>query len=444
MRLSLKPIFIQEKSTGFWAQYDLLLILAFTSALLTPLLTRAGILPGEARWISDLAVAIVIGLVCTRMLVFDRIPGAALMIAGISVIGAVVATFEGQNLSATAWGWWIMFRFPMVGLYAFLQPHWPKQFSQRLIKLCLAILGMEVTVQIGQYLTGVPPGDHLAGTFGRFGTGPLIIFILFVLCLALGQWLTNGHWKMLVWVLLLGGTSSVLGEMKLFPFAATGLTLLALMIHTIQGGKLHKQIKLVVMLAVFMFAFVSFYNAVVVEIRGTRRLEEYFELEASASYLNHVGRNTETGNYNLGRDFALTYGWNVISSGDVATFLFGMGLGSRGSSRSLGITGQGLERGYYGLTAGTSLLVLMQELGVVGLAAFGGFMLWTVVALTKDIKSDTKPDITTLRYGILLFTLCWPLWLWYNTAWTASVAMLLYWTSLGYVLSRSRIGDVSH
>jgi hypothetical protein len=412
----------------------LLLLLAFAVDLLTPFLIREGILPSAVRWLPDLAVAGMIVLAFANMLVFDHIPRGVLLIVGISLIGITVAFFEGQTIAATGWGWWLMFRYILVGILAYLQDYWPEQFAKRLINLCMIILGFEFVVQLGQFATGQIPGDDLAGTFGRGGTATLIIFILFLLCIALGQWLTNDKWHMLLWVLLIGGISSVLGAMKLFPFAAIALGGVALLIHMVQRRQLRKLPMYLILFIGIVLVFAVFYNEVVVQEIGGRRLEQYLELQTLDRYLNF--RSYEgAGRYELGRGFALSLGWETIQR-DTTTFLFGMGLGSRGESVSLGIAGEGLRQSYYGLTSGTSLLVLMQEMGVIGLVVLVGAILWIIVTLAKDIKMDPGSDITVLRYAIILFSIGWPLWLWYARAWNMGVPMLLYWVTLGYLLGK--------
>ncbi len=412
----------------------LLLLAAFAVDLLTPFLVWKGILPSGVRWLSDLAVAGVLVLTLVHILSFDHIPKAVLLILSMSLIGITVALFEGQSILATAWGWWLFFRYLFVGIFAYLQPIWPKNFARWLIHLCIVILTFEVVVQFGQYFNGEIPGDNLAGTFGRNGTASLIIFILFTFCLALGQWLTDGKWQWLAWTLVLGGISSVLGEIKLFPFVILALGVATLFIKILQGRRLHKLLIYLVLLGAVTLIFTNFYNTVVAEERGTRRLEEFLELQTLKNYLNFT--RSEGGRYELGRGFALTLGWEIIQK-DTTTFLFGMGLGARGESVALGIAGEGLRQSYYGFTSGTSLLVLMQELGVIGLAIIGGVILWIIITLARDIKLDPGSNVTILRYALILFSIGWPVWLWYTSVWATSVTMLLYWVTLGYVLARS-------
>src|SRR5690606_6378846 len=96
-------------------------------------------------------------------------------------------------------------------------------------------------------------------------------------------------------------------------------------------------------------------------------------------------------------------------------------------SRTLGSSGAGLSGGPLGLSVGTSMLVMMQELGVVGMLVMGGFLIWAGWTLYADTRRYPDSDLLWLRYALLMFTVLWPVWLWYTTSWTIRVAMLVYW-----------------
>ena len=59
-----------------------------------------------------------------------------------------------------------MFKYPLVGLYVYLQPAPSPHFPARLRIIGISLLILEVGVQIGQYLTGEKVGDNLAGILG--------------------------------------------------------------------------------------------------------------------------------------------------------------------------------------------------------------------------------------------------------------------------------------
>lgn len=411
----------------------LLIAAAFFAELFLPLLIWKTPIPGAARWLADGFVLLIAGLACTRMLLFDRIPKAFLLVVGAALIGGTVATFEAQPMLATLWGVWRMFMYPMVAFFAYLQPSWPRQIASRVFLLAVSLLGLEVVVQLGQYAAGQTPGDNLAGTFGWKGVGSLVMFVLLVLCLAFGKWLTDGSWRALVFAIVMGLLASVFGEMKVYPIALLLIAATASLLYLWRGGQFYKILNYGLVLVIATAAFLFLYNIVVSEGRGVRRLEAYTELAQVTKYLNNVNYNSETGRYNLGRGFALTYGWEIIQR-DSTTRLFGMGIGTRNESSSLGVVGRALEDSDYGVTSGTSLLVLMQETGLVGLAILGLFFCWLILALLRDIQVEPESDMTVLRYGIVLFSIFWPLWLWYHRAWNFGPSMILYWALVGYLL----------
>jgi hypothetical protein len=82
---------------------------------------------------------------------------------------------------------------------------------------------------------------------------------------------------------------------------------------------------------------------------------------------------------------------------------------------------------------------MMQEMGVVGLALLTAVLLGLILALVHDIRTYRESPVTGIRYALLLFSILWPLWLWYATTWTMRVPMLLYWLSMGYVFAEARL-----
>ena len=422
-----------------------LLLVALAADLITPFLIWKGALPAFTRWVSHAAVAVAMIGAYVRMMVFDRVPRAVWLIVWLSATGIVVAVLRGQGIAATIWGWWIMFQFPLAAVFVYLQWDWPRSPAQGLRLVCTAILAAEVIIQIGQYLTGEPPGDNLAGTFGYHGVAKLMLFTVFVLCLALGQWLADGRWKNLVLVLALGGVSSVLSALKLFPFAVFVLAMVALGLYALRHGQPVKMACYALLIVAVVGIFFRLYNAVVPPVQGARPLESYLDAGTLSEYFGGLTPASGSGRYSeryfLGRNYAVSYGWEAIQR-DPSTLLFGMGLGARGESRTLGTAGVGLLEGGLGLTTGTTLLVMMQELGLVGMAILGGFALWTVVTLFAEIRRNPLSGATELRYALLLFSLLWPLWLWYTSMWLFRVPMLLYWGALGYVLVEPQLEKV--
>ena len=416
---------------------NFLLVLAFATDLMTPFLIWKGIIPGSFRWLSQVAIVVMLILIPLRMLIYKRIPVGFWVVIFVSVIGILTATLNGQGISATVWGWWLMFQFPLVGVFAYLQPTWPDHFAEKILNVLIAVVGLQVLVQIGQYLTGEVPGDNLAGTFGQNGTGDLVLFLILVLCFALGYWMLTQRWVKLILVLLLGVASSILGEMKLFYLAIVILGLLVMLIMPIVGRSLWKFIPIIILLGGMVVSFVPLYDAIVPSAKELP-LEEYYTnpllLTKYLTFKNQTGVSGSSYYYDIGRNYALVYGWNKINK-NFEDLSLGYGIGARTESKSLGIVGRGLETGELGITSGTSILVLIQELGLFGIIAFSCFMLVTIIMLFSQIRQNPILATNYLRIGMILFTFLWPVWLWYNAAWTLRLPMLVYWSLLGFVMS---------
>lgn len=411
-------------------------ILALVVEIFTPILMAYGLLPSAARFLSDIAVAAMLGLVVLYVLAFDYVPKALLVIVGITLIWIPVAIINGQGLLATAWGWWQLFKYPFAGLFIYLYPGWPKGIARSLPKYLVVLLGIQVLVQIGQYLSGMPIGDAIGGTLSsEGGVAKLLMVTLFTLGMALGSWLAKGEWKLLIWVFLLGIVSSTLAENKLFAVSIALMTLATIAIYFLRGQRLRRMWALVMASVLVFIGFITLYNLFAAEIGGAARIETYYlDSRALDDYLNLRIRGSG-GEYNLGRNFALVYGWNTIKH-DPVTMLFGLGMGSRSESSSLGVVGQGLSDSYYGVSTGSSLTVMLQEYGILGLGLGFIIVLWLVFRLYRDAARYPYSELNALRYGLLLFSLFWPLWLWYSKVWMMRAPMLMFWMTLGYIFNR--------
>lgn len=418
--------------------FNNLLLIAFIVDLTAPFLVWKGFLPASIRWLSHLSLAIIVAVAYARMMAFDHVPLAIWLIAAISLITLTTAMIQSQGVLETLWGWWRFFEFPLVGIYVYLSPKWPDKFPEWVIKGGVWILGFEVMVQVVQYLTGQPIGDHLAGTFGHFGVGPLMLFLMVMLCLALGRWIHSGAWKYLTLVLLLSMVSSVLGALRIFPFTVVALGMLSIGAYAVLKGQL---LKLAIYSAVFAGVIVSFVFAfnTLVPSKYTNPFNQLLQADTLIKYFNRFQENTysESQGYDVGRNYALSYGWETISA-STDTLIFGQGIGARGESTTLGTSGLGFAEEGIGQQTRTSLLVLMQEQGLMGLIATGLFIVWVVWRNVMDIRQFPQSDVNQFRFALMIFSVFWPLWLWYKTVLGFRVPMLIYWVLLGYVLYEAR------
>jgi putative peptidoglycan lipid II flippase len=422
---------------------NIFLCTAFIVALLTPILIWKGIIPDIFRWIADAALFAMFLFVPLRMLAFKNTPPAFWVIIFLSGTGMIISILKGQSVITTIWGWWLMFQYPLAGIYLYLEPKWPKEYAKWLINFLVAVLAFEVLVQLGQYATGQVPGDQLAGTFGKNGTGNLVLFLILVMCFSLGQWIQTKKWKLLIVALGLSGISSVLGEMKLFYLTVALLALIALFIYIRREKHLWRLLPAITIMILMAGIFIPIYNAIIPSTSGIELQDYLTDPTLLTKYLTFTSRSASQGTYyyDIGRNYAIQYGWEKISS-DPLYLLLGYGLGARSESVSLGIAGRALLEGELGFSSGTSLLVMMQEMGLAGMIILVIFILMVVTILLHQVRQNPSSSANALRYGLVFFTLLFPLWLWYNMAWTLRVPMLIYWSTLAYVLSEFKQRDI--
>jgi hypothetical protein len=197
-------------------------------------------------------------------------------------------------------------------------------------------------------------------------------------------------------------------------------------------------------MSLFVVGFIPVYNFFVPSAREIPVHKYFQDQQLVEKYLNLSTRSTDARYtyFDLGRNYAAEYGWKQIIK-DPLTLIFGYGIGARGESKTLGILGRALVEGNTGNTSGTSLLILMQETGLLGMLALLIFMVVVIRKLNNQIKNHPYSDANGLRYGLILFTLLWPFWIWYNTAWSLRIPMLIYWVILGYVLGNVAVNKVN-
>jgi hypothetical protein len=307
-----------------------------------------------------------------------------------------------------------------------------KDFAKWFVRFCVALLLFQIGVQIVMYGMGFPISDDLAGTFGKKGVMQFTMLVFFIVCLGIGNWLATHNWKLMLLLLALGLAGSMLSATKFYLFGAALLAVVALIIHMLRGGQYRQLLTYVILLSVATAIFVPLYNAFLVNQLGLQPLQEYLTVETMNRYLYNDGAGDVDGRYDLGRGLAVTYTWQQIHR-DATTTLFGFGLGTRTASTVLGARGTGLEDDVYGGVGITTLGTWIYEYGIVGLGVFLLFNIWVVIKLFRFARQTSDPYQATMAYGLMLFSLFWPVWMWYHKAWTAGAMMILYWASLGYL-----------
>lgn len=369
------------------------------------------------------------------MLAEDRIPKGILVILAITLIWGIVVMYEGQSIPAFMWGWYRMFKYPLLGLFAYLTVDNPKDFAKWFIRFCLVLLAFQVGVQIAMYAMGYPTGDHLAGTFGRYGAARFIMMVFFILSIVIGYWMATRDLKYLAITLVIGFIGGTLSGTKLFLIALALLLGLAALIQVVRGGKIRQLLASLLLFLVLGAAFVIIYNNFLVQ-NGLPTLQEYLlESDRLEAYLFVVDVGS-SGGYYLGRGQSVIHGWQQIQQ-DSVSVMFGHGLGSRSSSSILGIGGTSFQSDVYGGVSSSGLGIWIQEYGVVGLLLFLLIATWIIMLLFRLVRRFSDPHQIALAYGLILFTACFPVWVFYIDLTTAGVMAILYCVSLAYLLRQA-------
>lgn len=414
--------------------FRLLGLLVFIELIWPFLLWQAG-LRQRADFTKEIVAGVIVALTLLFILVRNRIPGGVLLMLGVTLIWGLIAAFEGQAITVTFWGWWRLFKYPILAFFIYMMARWPSDGARLIFKFLVITLAFEVVVQLGQFAMGQPPGDSLAGTFGNKGVGPYSMFIFFTVSIALGHWLATGEWKVLGLVLLLGFVATTLSVTKFYLFATAVLLAFALVLHLVRGGRFRHLFLYVALFILAGAAFVPIYNNFIAATRGLKPLQDYLTRGAIEGYLFKEEESSELGRYKLGRGGAVVYAWQQIQR-DRTTTLFGYGMGSRSYSQTLGIAGATLEDDLYGGGGNTGLGVWIQEYGLIGMGLFMAMNFWIMGKLFRHARRTSDPYQATLAFGLLIFTFFWPMWLWYHKVWIFGVMMICYWVTLGFVMQQ--------
>src|SRR6266566_5488595 len=171
-----------------------LILLAFLSDLLTPTIIWKFGIPSEVRYVSTMLLAVVIAGAYVRIIRARKMPAVVWAVLAFTLLGCAVALLHGQDIPATLWGWWVMFRYPLLGVFVYLDVGQDQRTTDWLRLGSIWLLGFEVVIQILQYLTGERPGDSLAGSLGPNGTSQLLMLIIWALAVALGNWIASGKY----------------------------------------------------------------------------------------------------------------------------------------------------------------------------------------------------------------------------------------------------------
>jgi len=414
-----------------------LLALLFLAELFVPFLRW----PLGAPKIVELAIHGLAGLLLlaafATMLKKDRIPKGVLVILGITLIWGIVSLVDGQSLLAFGWGWYQMFRYPLIGLFAYLAMDDPKDFARWFVRFCFALLIFQVGVQIVMYAMGYEISDNMGGTFGAFGVAKYIMMVFFVSSVMIGHWLVTRDLKYLALSLVLGFIGSILSGTKFYLIGMVLMLGLAAITQLAFSGKMRQFVVFLFLFFVVGTVFIPITNYFLVEI-GESTLDEFLQDDYILDrYLFAVTVNPYTGEYYLGRGESLVYSWQQIQHG-MSTTLVGYGLGSRSSSSMLGVGGVKFQSDIYGgVTLSSGLGTWIQEYGLIGLTVFLLIAVWINMQLFRFMRRLIDPYQRSLVLGLIIYTSCWPVWLFYTDLTSAGVMAMMYCVAIGYIFRQA-------
>lgn len=414
-----------------------LLALLFLAELFVPFL----------RWplgfpkVLELAIHGFAGLILlatiVTMLKEDRIPKGVLVILGITLIWGVVSLVEGQSFLAFGWGWYQMFRYPLIGLFAYMTMDNPKDFARWFIRFSLALLMFQVGVQIIMYAMGFGISDNTGGTFGQVGVAKYGMMIFLVNSMLIGHWLATRDLKYLALSLLLGLIGSALSELKFYIIGVAVMLGIAAIIQLTFLGRIRQFVVFLILFLIIGTIFIPVTNYFLLEI-GESTLDQFLQDDYILNrYLFAVTVNPVSGQYYLGRGQSLVYSWQQIQH-DMPTALFGFGLGSRTSSSLLGVGGVKFQEDLYGgVTLSSGLATWMQEYGLVGLTVFLLMAIWINMQLFRFLRRFSDPYQRSLVLGLIVYTSCWPVWLFYADLPSSGIMAIMYCVAIGYIFRQA-------
>jgi len=386
-----------------------------------------------------LCLIIVLQVIFRRVFISIKLTGSFLIILLISIQGIIVSFLNSQNVYIIIYAWFVLFRGPLIAYYFKDQYKFGNDYVKILIQILLMIIIFELCFQLYEYLEGSFNMDQRGGSLGEWSTQYLIILEILCLSIMIGFALFKGKYLLLTVSSILVSFSSLLGEMKLFPYAIFIMAILSIIIYVILNRKESKT-KIFRTVGIFslimivpLFIYLSLYNKFILPTAG----KTFVEISAPKFIKQQetsVQKDTQ-GNYDVGRTTGIIYVFNQIKTNPV-TMIFGEGIGSRSESKSLHILGKSLEKGAItGLTR-SSLIIIFSELGIIGILLLFFSMINVIFKLFKMLLHNIQIETACLIFGLLIFTILAPVWLWYGTSWTYPLVLYLYWINIGYIFNR--------
>jgi hypothetical protein len=409
-----------------------LLFIALASDVAYPLLSWKLGLPEQFRLVSQAAILILVIIGLFRSLRLRNFPFVWLMLAMWLIFSSIQALTAGQSFGATVLGLYVWLRYPLLGLYAYTRPKRFPEFDRHIYSAVLFLVGLNLLIQVAQFVGGEIPGDNLAGFWGLKGSNNLASFICVALAIAFGNWIIKGPSRGL-WILIgMSIISSVLAETKIFLVVIALTGILAILLYSYKRKRILSGVSLSILLLISSVVFIQLYD-VIFHPQGAG-LSSYLRLDNLIAYLSTSNQNNGTISY-IGRWVQFGYTWKLINQ-TPTTLLIGLGIGSLETSRSLGVSGVTLLTSSLGVFGANTLTALIGDFGLIGIIVM--FILFTRIALSLfSIRSDQ--DQEALNIGLAIFICTLPLWMFYMYIWVTPITMLIFWFGVGQEIKSSRI-----
>jgi len=419
-----------------------LIIAALLTEIFSPILIWKAGLPSAFRWISAGSVFLVIVIGLIQMLRRNKVPWVLILVLALILIGVVQAFTNGGSPTSILWGIWQMFKYPLLGIIVSQQEDFSSELTKKVYLWGFLLLMVQIIVQLLQYIFGETDPDQLAGTFSQYrwgGTTPLVLVLIFISCLFLCRWIVSNKSMSVIIVFLLASFSSVLGELKIFfpvYFSIVIISLIFLIIYK----KWRKIFSLLILVGLFFCTLQLLQNKPIntnltFDVNNAFDYSRYLDPEVFYKYFNTTQQWSSDAGFTPGRNYYITQVVRIISH-DPVTLWFGMGIGAQSESKTLGTVGSAIQQGDLGNVSGTSLTVLLGEYGILGIISFALSVILILINLAALSRSSNSPNHLGLINALFVFSLFWPIWVWYSSSWILGAPMIIYWTLLGYIFQQ--------
>jgi|GEM_PF-6350802 len=416
----------------------LIIWFCFLFELIPPALFYGKSSPSDYRGITAIVI-IILGFYSIGSLKSKyRSISALLLLCGLfCLFYSIVGVLSGSSITSVLWGVKLLIQYPLVALIVFNNPNIFEKIRVNIKGFLFSLLVIEIMIQLYQYHILNEQWDNIAGTFGESGTAKLNSFLVFVLCFFTSLTLYRSGKKsygLLLLVAVLCFFSSILGEIKAFYVIGPIIMVVGITILAIDNKKIGKKgaIGLIVVAVAIMIMYPIVYSA----IYGENIDLYYDDLLTPNSVITYSGRfaRNADGTLDVGRAVALSIAMDDLFINPIAIIL-GYGIGARSESNWLMASGVLIRNSLLESNTGSSIVVFLSEFGLLGILILTIAWLATIRYLYKTRRLQNENSV--LNYTLLIYTIVMIILLFYSNAWIHSIAMMLYWGLLGFVVRRN-------